>query len=148
MRIHSDTLSPEDIYAAARTAGCTVESLSQHGSTARGRAFDLILAGHGKRGGQYGGLDHRAGSWDDYGIFLAALYRSDAFMLVGSPGRPVYEGRSDFDDATAYRYQHLTPDQAHHAHKRDHSADAYITMSGRRLLPCKGSQSKPCSALI
>jgi hypothetical protein len=148
MRIHTDTLTVDDLHAAAKLADCTVEAATRHGSRARAYALDFIMSGHGKSRGQYGNLDYTAASWDDYGIALAELFRRDPRAIVGTPGRPTYDGAADFHARTVDRYQTLTADQAHHAHKRDHAARDYVTVQGFRLLPCKGSKGKPCGAYI
>jgi hypothetical protein len=153
MRIHTDTLTVDDLHTAAKLAGCNVEAATRHGSTARDYALDFIMSGHGKARGQYGNLDYNAASWDDYGIALAELFRRDPRAIVGTPGRPTYDGATDFHRETAFRYEDLTAEQAHHAHKRDHDAwgdprREYVTETGRHLLPCKGSKGKPCGAYI
>jgi hypothetical protein len=150
MRIHSDTLTTSDLTEAARLAGCQVESIALHRSTARDHAFEFIISGHGKYGGQFGQLSHASGSWDDYGIMLAELFRRDPRAIVGTPGRPTYDGVDDFHDSTAWRYVELTPAQAHHNHRRDYSDGRrfYTADNGRRLAPCKGTKDTPCDAYI
>jgi hypothetical protein len=138
MRIHTDNLTPDDIREAATLAGCNVKSWSTHRSTARGYAFEFILSGHGKIGGQYGNTSYASGSWDDYGIVLNRLFRRDPRAVVGTPGRPTYDGAADLHDRTAYRYESLTADQAHHAHKRDRSRwGEWVTDAGDHLTPCR-----------
>lgn len=148
MRIHTDTLTADDLTDAAKLAGCRVESVREHRSTARNRAYEFVISGHGTHGGAYGRMPFAVGSWDDYGIVLAELFRRDPRAVVGTPGRPTYDGVTDFHQETAHRYRTLTPDQAHHAHKRDHTARDYVTEGRHRLLPCKGSKGRPCSAYI
>jgi hypothetical protein len=149
MRIHTDTLTAQDLHDAAQLAGCRVESARTHRSTARGHAFDFIMSGHGKARGQYGNLDYSAASWDDYGIALAELFRRDPHAIVGTPGRPTYDGAGEFHAFTVDRYRTLTADQAHHAHKRDHTARGHhLATLGRTLYPCKGSKGNPCTAYI
>lgn len=150
MRIHTDTLTVDDLHAAAQLAGTDVrvETATRHGSRARAYALDFILSGHGKHGGQYGNLYYNAASWDDYGIALAELFRRDPRAIVGTAGRPTYDGADDFHERTVNRYRTLTPEQAHHNHRRDHAARDYVTVQGFRLLPCKGAKGRPCSAYI
>jgi hypothetical protein len=148
MRIHTDTLTADDLTDAAKLARCTVESVAHHRSTARDHAFEFIISGHGTHGGAYGRLPYAAGSWDDYGIMLAELFRRDPRAIVGTPGRPTYDGAADFHARTVDRYRTLTPEQAHHNHRRDHTARDYVTVQGFRLSPCKGSKGRPCTAYI
>jgi hypothetical protein len=152
MRIHTDTLTPSDFSEAARVAGCQVITVTRHRSTARGHAFDFIVTGHGRHGGAYGGVDYAVGSWDDYGIMLAELFRRDPRAIVGTPGRPTYAGADDFHAETAYRYETLTPAEAHHAHRRDrrsgHREDRYVTEAGRYLTRCRGTRDQECDAYI
>jgi hypothetical protein len=152
MRIHSDTLTPSDFSEAARVAACQVVTVTRHRSTARGYAFDLIITGHGRIGGAYGGVSYAVGSWDDYGITLAELFRRDPRAIVGTPGRPTYDGAADFHAETVYRYETLTPEQAHHTHRRDrrsgHRNDQYITDAGRHLIRCRGTKDQECGAYI
>jgi hypothetical protein len=150
MRIHSDTLQYSDFHEAAALADCQVQSITSHRSTAREYALEFIIAGHGRHGGAYGGVDYAVGSWDDYGIMLAELFRRDPRAVVGTPGRPTYDGADDFHDSTAWRYMELTPAQAHHNHRRDYSDGRrfYVADNGRRLAPCKGAKGVPCSAYI
>lgn len=152
MRIHSDALTPSDFSEAAKVASCQVITVTRHQSTARAYAFDFILTGHGRHGGAYGGLDYTVGSWDDYGIALAELFRRDPRAIVGTPGRPTYDGADDFHAETAHRFRTLTPEQAHHAHRRDYRAghrdDQYVTLGGRRLTRCRGTKDRECDAYI
>ena len=84
MRIHT-SLTEQDIRAAGRLAGVEFERLTVHGSRKRPRAFDVILTGgsihanHWTRSGEY-----RAATWDQWGVFLGALYRQDSAMDCGA----------------------------------------------------------------
>lgn len=141
MLIHTDTLTADDLTAAAKLADCRVESVSHHRSSARHHALKFMISGHGKIGGAYGRTAYPVGSWDDYGILLAELFRRDPRALVGTPGRPTYDGAADFHDSTAHRYETLTPADAHHSHTRRNGADwrqySYVTERGYYLTQCR-----------
>ena len=49
MRIHSNTLTSQGVYNAARVARATVETLSEHGSRSRSHAFEVKLSGESRR---------------------------------------------------------------------------------------------------
>lgn len=156
MRLHSDTLTPKEIRTAvAAVDGVSIGGLTSHGSRSRNAAWELNLTGHGRSGGQWGNhSDRPTASWDDWGMVLHRLFDADPRMIVGTPGRPTYDGRDDFHAETVDRYRTLTPDQAHHQHKRDSGsyrdqlAVRYVSPSGRYLTRCKGSKDRPCDAYI
>lgn len=124
MRIHANTLTPVDIYEAAGIAGAEVENLDDHGSRSRARAFNVTLSGAGPTGGRWGNsgkngaADHRAASWDQWGIFLAELFRRDDSTTVPH----VYATAADFAWLTGDRYDDLKLADAHHNHRWDWSA--------------------------
>lgn len=134
MRLHSDTLTMNDVRIALRTAQLernpwkgekepehkiarhvTLKRLSQHRSSARLNAFEVQLEAaerdRGRRAGNsgaYGAMrpeaDGYAATYDEWGWLLAALYALDPQMIVGSPKYAAYEDRAQFDDRTAYHY--------------------------------------------
>ena len=125
MRIHTDSLTEKDIYAAADRAGESVRvEMTQHGSRKRDRAFNVTLSGTSSRKrntGNYGtagedsywGPDRsHAATWDEWGMFLAELFRRDADAIV--PG--AYESAEHFRWATGAHYDVLTPDTQHRNH--------------------------------
>jgi hypothetical protein len=103
MRLHSDILTAADLHAA--TPDEVIASVSNHGSRKRARAFEVSLEGLGdrhtrkKNSGQYGAGYEFAASWDDWGIWLAALYEIDPNLNA-----TYYTSREDFYAQTA-RYQ-------------------------------------------
>lgn len=116
MRIHHDTLTADDITAAAEHAGVTIVRSTAHRSATRRGAFDVVIAGSGRQGGQYGALKHKSASWDEYGMFLEYLFARDARVTVPR----VYADHDAFTFTTGGRFAALTPDGAHHYHKWTH----------------------------
>lgn len=137
MRIHSDTLTPADVYAAARAAGPGVGvTVTRHGSRSRSHALDVKLTGTSSRrpnsgnGGRFrdddpGAPYAHAATWDEWGMFLARLFDVDpAARCWAYPG-----GRVDFDAVTRGRFDTLTPDEQHRLHRWDFDR-------GARVLTC------------
>ena len=94
MRIHSDTLLMGDLYDAVRAHGMTgvyMLTLDQHGSRKRKRAFEVKLEGSSPYATNPGtakwvdrGQDRpRAATWDEWGIFIQALFEKDASAIIG-----------------------------------------------------------------
>lgn len=134
MRLHSDTLTLNDVRAALSEAKAarnpwkgekepgtkiaehvSLKRLTQHRSTARANAFEVQLEAaqrdRGRRAGNsgsYGAMrpdaDGYAATHDEWGWLLAALYALDPEMIVGTPKSPTYRDREQFDDRTAYHY--------------------------------------------
>lgn len=116
MKLHSDTLTADDIDNAAYRASLAVQldgtrpvapigvaRCDQRGSRKRARSFDVILTGdatHRNNAGPNGGHDSRAASWDQWGLFLADLFNIDPSLTV--PG--VYVDAEHFHWATGNRY--------------------------------------------
>lgn len=125
MRLHSSTLTRDDIAAATRAAGMTGvhAEISTHGSRVAARGFEVKLFGTSPRmpntgrygGGRYGG--DTAATWDEWGMFLAALFDLDPAMIVGPGGRPAYADAAAFHAATCDRYRELTADRQHRTHR-------------------------------
>lgn len=86
MRIHTDTITLDDIHEAARLARVSFETLSEHRSRKRRHAFEVKLLGSspsrpnsGHRGAD---SDEYAASWDEWGIFLAHLFSNDPLAVT------------------------------------------------------------------
>jgi len=133
MRLHSDIITRDDIYEATQEAGKNVvfAEVTEHGSRARRRAFEVKLTGTSSRrpnSGKHGAgdLDDRAATWDEWGMFLADLFGADPDMIVGTPGRPVYDGAVNFHLATVYRFMYLTPDRQHKNHKWNNTGMSWV----------------------
>jgi hypothetical protein len=116
MRLHTDVIVPFDIEAAAKRAGVKAH-FTPHGSRKRKHAFEVRLEGSGVEGGGWGTLNHKSGTWDEWGMFLAALYRIDSEMIAG-PYLHNHEDEYDsFDFLTGDRYSELKPADQHKRHR-------------------------------
>lgn len=126
MRIHTDTLSPMHVInalQAEKQAGriaheVTIKKIRKHGSRARARGIEVQLTasapGGGRRvgnSGSYGPMTDGtyAATFDEWGWLLAALFKRDPAMIVGSPTMPDYESAEHFHAVTAWTYdpEHL-----------------------------------------
>lgn len=114
MRIHSDTLTLHDLSMATSAAGMRGVYLlgntpRVHESRSRARAYEVRLGGNSPYRTQ-GDRDVNAATWDEWGIFLADLFRRDMKMVS-----PYYLSLDHFVWTTAGRFTTLQwPDQ----HKR------------------------------
>jgi hypothetical protein len=123
MRMHTNTLTLEDFHramTAEKEAGriahhVSFKELSQRGSRSHERAFEVQLtAAYRDRGrragnsGSYGAMqpeyDGYAATFDEWGWLLAALYRIDPDLVVGSVKQPIYRNVDNFDERTAWTY--------------------------------------------
>ncbi len=111
MRIHSDTITTQNIAAAASYARVGIEVLTEHGSRSRAKAFEVQLSGSSSYRAQGGWW--LAATWDEWGNFLHFLYGVDDNMLAGQPSYG-YDGQDDFLSKTAealeshLHYQEIT----------------------------------------
>lgn len=110
MRIHTTKLTEADIVVAAIGAGARIERLDEHGSRKRARAFDVILSGKGRRGSQYNGGTVKSATWDQWGMFLGALYRKDPLMIAGE----AYVNAEHFAWSTNDRFNGEEFEHCHH----------------------------------
>lgn len=131
MRIHTN-LDFGDLVDAARHAGVTIARSSKHGSRSRAHAFEVNLSGSGRHGGQWGNGQGRSATWDEWGIFLAELFRRDPELNVGK----VYPNEEAFHWVTVDRYRTLTPAGQHIQHKWSHDVQRAAT-GGYLIHTCK-----------
>ena len=123
MRIHSSVLTAKDLHSAIGEAGLPtaevwVETLTQHRSTKRERAFEVRLAatqgrdrnGKARRprnsgfyGAESGGPYLKAATYDEHGYWMAVLFAKDPEAIVGP-----YKGVSEFNQMTRYKYDGVT----------------------------------------
>jgi len=105
MRLHTDILTSDHFNAAACVNGLAVgvPIFREHGSRIRARAFEIQLSGSGRDGGAFGHTRFRTALWDEWGIFLAHLYRFDPAMVSGR----AYLGAEDFHACTDHRFVSL-----------------------------------------
>lgn len=118
MRIHT-SLNTASLYRAADLANVTFgKSLAEHGSRTHVRAFEVQLSGNGITGGQWGnsGKDgaapYKAATWDEWGIFLGAVFRWDE-----SAKATYYDDAADFHYQTGDRFLTLKVADQHLRHK-------------------------------
>lgn len=129
MRIHTN-LTESDILSAGVQAGVTFERLNEHGSRShRARAFDVILSGRGRRGNRYGHGDFQSATWDQWGVFLGALYRKDPLMIAGE----AYQNAEHFMWSTNNRFD--GSDFVHCYHQR-WTFDGYAATNGYGVSRC------------
>lgn len=87
MRIHTDTLTARDLYASLPEG--VYLNVTEHGSRQRARAFEVTLYLYEKddlhrrfgNSGGYGASDLVAATWDEWGIWLEALYELDPVLF-------------------------------------------------------------------
>lgn len=124
MRIHTDKIFSElDIEKALRgqiafgriARHVSFKTLREHGSRTHRVAWEIQLQAevrdNGRRtgnSGSYGAMqseiDGYAATYDEWGWLLAALYRIDSSMVVGSPNMPLYADAVAFHRKTAWTY--------------------------------------------
>ena len=94
MRIHTDNLSGRDLAVAAATAGAYAFQIEPHGSRKRDHAFEVALTGSSPyRNGR--DPDWKAATWDEWGLFIAALFKLEPTLVAGP-----YDGLADFERQT------------------------------------------------
>lgn len=133
MRLHTDKVTPEDLTDAARAANVGLERSTRHGSRSRNHAFDVVLSGSGNSGGRYGQFYFKAATWDEWGIFLAHLYRVDPEMIAGPYKHNHEDEYESFDFLTGDRYSDLRPADQHKRHKW---RPTFNTPTNRNLTYC------------
>lgn len=121
MRIHANTLTPAHLQDAAARAGVRVH-WTRHGSRSRAYAYGITLEGSGANTntGRYGASDTPGATWDEWGIFLAAVFTHDPTVTIPR----VYVNADHFAWATGNRYADLVPGGQHRRHRWDYSGDS------------------------
>jgi len=119
MRIHT-ALNGSDVTAAARMAGVQFERCSLHKSRTHTRAYDVILSGSNTRRRNTGTSPYRtddyAATWDEWGIFLAELFRRDPQIKCA-----YYRDAADFHWQTGNRFKTLRLVDQHRTHNWSYS---------------------------
>lgn len=112
MKLHSDVITRDMIYAAAQYAGTKgygriYVDVMGAGSRARRGAYNVTLTSDGtvtKRrtnpGNSNGSRENYAATWEAWGHFLGYLYSRDENLLCGTSGRPFYTSRKHFIEDT------------------------------------------------
>lgn len=111
MRIHSDVLTRGDFGRALIDSGMAddgvyIGDLSAHGSRSRAYAFEVRLGAapgrdaNGRARRAAAGLPGQtAATYDEWGYWIADLFRRDENAIVGP-----YKGAQHFDQLTRYEY--------------------------------------------
>ena len=123
MKVHTDILTEQDFHKATSAGGMVgvaVKKLEAKGSRSRKRSFDVTLSGTHK-GPSY------AATWDEWGIFINALFVADPDAIVGM--YPSYEA---FRDVTYCRFDNATQ-LLTRCTKRNHKWEA----AGGEINQCK-----------
>lgn len=106
MRIHTNTLTPIDLYEALAPDVTLAYWPTMHGSRTHVRAYDVQLRGRGVRhtrrpnSGTVGADAGYAATYDDHGHWMAALYAKDPDMKVAG----TYANASQFHERTRFAY--------------------------------------------
>lgn len=125
MRIHSNVLTENDIREAIHAGGMTAVSLTKlehKGSRKRNHAFEVGLSGSSRRCTNPGNGNRerrKAAAWDEWGIFIHALFMKDPSAIIGN-----YNGDNEFDYRTTGRFDNLTAPFIHVDHKWEFSGVA------------------------
>jgi hypothetical protein len=105
MRIHTDKLSFQDLYDAAREIENVYVEYTLHGSRKRDHAFNVTLTAEPRKGrrfrnsGNRGATYDAAATWDEWGIFLNHLFTIDPNAASDN-----YDGLADFRFRTGERF--------------------------------------------
>lgn len=108
MRLHSDVLSRDDLYAALPKG--VAANVSEHGSRKRARAFEVTLYVYAKddlhrrfgNSGGYGNSEDVAATWDEWGVWMDRLYEIDPAAIIG-----YYKDSADFIAQTKHHYEYV-----------------------------------------
>jgi hypothetical protein len=147
MRIHGNDITDATLAHAAASHGMTSVTVlfEPHGSRSRARAYEVQLRGTSPRrpnSGGYGPLDTDSGlhaaTWDEWGMFLAAVFAADPSVTIPR----LYDDAVHFHWATANRFRTLTADQQHRTGHRWEYVGPSLTGT-YTVRQCKG-----CPAIV
>lgn len=118
MRIHSDRITPADLFTAASIAGVRIDDFSIHGSRTRATALRFYVFGssYHRPNQRDHGPDDYAATWDEWGILLGHLFSVDPEAHTGRYG---YRSAEDFHNKTGHRFVpgFTTPATQHKRHR-------------------------------
>ena len=112
MKIHSDTLTGREIMDATKARGMRgvrVDKLDTKGSRQRARRWDVTLEGNSAFRQNFG--ENQAATWDEWGIFIEALFQLDPDAVIGQ-----YASFNDFRRTTGARFSTLWWEDSHKRH--------------------------------
>ncbi len=143
MRIHSNVLTQDDLTVAANLAGVWHIKRSEHKSRKRSHAFEVALAGDAAHRSQ-ADRDEFGATWDQWGIYLAALFQRDPAMVA-----TYYADAEDFHFQTHNRFRDGGPGakERHRQHRWNHGG-VYRNERGQDVtfFECTGSRDFKCTA--
>lgn len=116
MRIHSNALTAADIHRATDALPGVYAEVKPVGSRSHAGAFEVRLTGTSTRLT----MDKRdnAATWDEWGVFIAAIYEVDAVAVFGSVKSPNYRDSNHFHAVTRYRFDaDRLPEDSHQQHR-------------------------------
>lgn len=134
MKLHTDRINAGEVFDAAREAGVTIHGFAQVGSRTHARGFIVYLEGSSTR--QSNGRDHKAATWDEWGVFMAALYRLDYSARWGTNTKWGYRDAADFHWQTSERFRHGIPQDTHAQHKWQYSHKKASALGGVSVHEC------------
>lgn len=103
MRIHTNA-SETIVRRAAIKAGVELR-MTVHKSRTHDHGFEVSLRGASRRRPNfYNGDGSYAATWDQWGVFLAAIFDADVLTRCGSGKRPTYADAEDFHRKTFGRF--------------------------------------------
>jgi hypothetical protein len=147
MRIHGNKITDATLAHALASHGMTgvTAIMSAHGSRSRARAYEVQLRGTSPRrpnSGGYGPLDTASGdhaaTWDEWGMFLAAVFAADPSVTVPR----VYDSAEHFHWATGDRFRTLTAaDQHRTGHRWEYTGESVT--GAYSVSRCRG-----CDAMV
>ena len=138
MRLHTDKITRADLYNAARYAVVSLNEVTEHGSRTRAGSFDVYLEGSSNR--QSNRREHKAATWDEWGIFMSFLYEIDPDAVWGTKSWG-YSDVEDFNRKTQDRFTKGIPYDLHTQHKWVYDYTRSRGFSGEVYHNCTG-----CSA--
>lgn len=120
MRIHTNHLTFEDMYAATRTRGMELRAVVElRGSKSRKYAYDVFLSGSGRQSKAIALDGDPAATWDEWGLYLEYLFYIDPDMIAGAyrGKNPKYTSKDLFEITTMERFKNLRWNDSHKRHR-------------------------------
>jgi hypothetical protein len=142
MRLHTNLITRHDLSAAARATGVILRDVTEHGSRSHDHAFNFYLEGDSNH--QSNGRDHKAATWDQWGMFIANLYRVD-YQATFGPAKTGYRDASDFHWQTGERFKGYVLPNSHRQHKWVYDYQNARPLGGVTQHYCNG---EGCSAIM
>lgn len=136
MKIHSDVLTYGMIIDATRASGMkgVWAEIEEHGSRSRKRRFDVKLEGNSPHfqnpgTGYRSDAPAKAASWDEWGMFIQALFELDPDAIIGD-----YKTFRMFEEFTDGRFESLTAPYQHTRHN-------WFLNRGSMVFECKDCEA-------